>query len=456
MSSVLSVDDIRACMDGAIPAAVATCAPDGTPNVSLVSQVFYVDGAHVALSYQFFNKTRQNVLSTLRATALAIDPQTIARYRLALDYVRTEVDGPLFERMKAHLAGIASHTGMAGVFKLQGADVYRVRAIDPVPCVTLPEPAGRRNLLAAVRGVAQRVGGSTDLAHLFDETLFALEANLGIRHAMLLMADPPRERVYTVATRGYATSGVGSEIAFGAGVIGVAARERTPIRIMHATNEWGYGRAIRASAADDGFSDVIAKEIPLPGLSDSRSQLAVPLIAGDALVGVLFVEDVADRRFGYDDEDALLAIAGLLGPAIRGLQACADDADDAPGQRPRQPSVLGPPLKLRHYVADDSIFVGDDYLIKGVAGAILWKLVGDYARAGRTDFTNRELRLDPQIRLPDLFDNLEARLILLQRRLAERSDAVRIEKTGRGRFRLCVHRPMELQEISAGARQSGG
>jgi len=33
---------------------------------------------------------------------------------------------------------------------------------------------------------------------------------------------------------------------------------------------------------------------------------------------------------------------------------------------------------------------------------------------------------------------------------------VRIEKTGRGRFRLCVHRPMELQEISAGARQSGG
>jgi len=181
MSSVLSVDDIRACMDGAIPAAVATCAPDGTPNVSLVSQVFYVDGAHVALSYQFFNKTRQNVLSTRRATALAIDPQTIARYRLALDYVRTEVDGPLFERMKAHLAGIASHTGMAGVFKLQGADVYRVRAIDPVPCVTLPEPAGRRNLLAAVRGVAQRVGGSTDLAHLFDGQGVGLSGQLELQ-----------------------------------------------------------------------------------------------------------------------------------------------------------------------------------------------------------------------------------------------------------------------------------
>src|SRR5678815_4069827 len=112
--SALSVDDIRGCLDGAIPAAVATCSTDGTPNVSLVSQVFYVDDAHVALSYQFFNKTRQNVLATRRAVALAIDPLTVARYRLALDYQRTEVDGPLFERMKAHLAGIASHTGMAG------------------------------------------------------------------------------------------------------------------------------------------------------------------------------------------------------------------------------------------------------------------------------------------------------------------------------------------------------
>jgi len=73
--------------------------------VSLVSQVFYVDGAHVALSYQFFNKPRQNVLATRRATALAIDPQTIVRYRLALDYVRTEVDGPLMDRLARDTGG---------------------------------------------------------------------------------------------------------------------------------------------------------------------------------------------------------------------------------------------------------------------------------------------------------------------------------------------------------------
>jgi adenylate cyclase len=47
--------------------------------------------------------------------------------------------------------------------------------------------------------------------------------------------------------------------------------------------------------------------------------------------------------------------------------------------------------------------------------------------------------------LPDLGDNLEARLILLTRRLVERDACLRIEKTGRGRFRLLVQRPLLLE-----------
>jgi hypothetical protein len=94
------------------------------------------------------------------------------------------------------------------------------------------------------------------------------------------------------------------------------------------------------------------------------------------------------------------------------------------------------------------VFVDDDYLIKGVAGAILWRLLGAYIHEHRSDFTNRELRLDPAIRLPELSENLEARLILLQRRLAERCAFLRLEKTGRGRLRLVVSRPLRLVEAT--------
>lgn len=108
----------------------------------------------------------------------------------------------------------------------------------------------------------------------------------------------------------------------------------------------------------------------------------------------------------------------------------------------------GEPITLRRFACNDSLFVGDAYLIKGVAGAILWKLAGDYHDTGRTEFSNRELRLDPRIPLPDVSSNLEARLILLQRRLAERCPALGLERVGRGRFRLRVDRPLRLVEVA--------
>jgi len=457
----ISVDAIRDCLEGALPATIATCARDGTPNVSYVSQVNYVDSAHVALTFQFFNKTRENVLVNPRAAVLVIHPQTAARYRLQLEYLRTETEGPLFESMKAKLAGIASHTGMTGVFRLRGADVYRVLDIAQIPGRQLPSPTPRRNLLASLRACTQVFTRGTDLETLLEDLLAALAAHLGVSHAMVLMLDAPGKRLFTVASRGYPQSGVGSEIALGCGVIGVAAEQRTPIRISHMTAEYSYGRAIRESTERSGLGARLETAIPLPGLADSRSQLAAPILGGGALLGVLYVESPQDLRFSYDDEDALVAVAAQLGSALRALQEAESAPEPAP-VAPAQPAgglpsaqagglpsatAGGAPLVVRHYALDDSVFIGDDYLIKGVAGAILRKLLADYLRDGRTEFTNRELRLDRSIRLPDLADNLEARLVLLQRRLGERSGALRLEHSGRGRIRLCVERPVQLVEM---------
>jgi hypothetical protein len=109
------------------------------------------------------------------------------------------------------------------------------------------------------------------------------------------------------------------------------------------------------------------------------------------------------------------------------------------------PVASGPALRLKRFGRDNSVFLDDVYLIRGVAGAILWKLVSEYLRSGRREFTNRELRLAPELRLPDVQDNLEVRLLLLQRRLAEQHAPIRLEKAGRGRMRLHVECSISLQ-----------
>lgn len=438
--------DIRPCLEGAIPAVMATCSGDGMPNVAYISQVYYVDERHVALSFQFFNKTRQNILANPHATVLVLHPQTAAFFRLHIRYLRTETAGPLFEGMKAQLAGIASHTGMQGVFRLLGSDVYEVEQIEAVPGQPLPEPPARGGMLAAARRCSERLARCTSLDEALNAVLTTLTDFAGVEHAMVLMHDSSAQRLYTVASSGYSTSGVGSEIGMGQGVIGVAARERTPVRIMHMTNAYLYSQAMRSSFEANVPDVDSVTEIPYPGLAQPHSQLAVPVLSAGRLLGVLFVESPRPMQFGFADEDMLVAMAGHLGSAIDLMHANTEAAEPAAPVADARPAAAGAPLTVRHFASNDSVFVDNDYLIKGVAGAILWKLLRDHALLGRSEFSNRELRLDPSLRLPDVTDNLEARLVLLRRRLIEHGPYIRIDKTGRGRFRLQVQRPVELIE----------
>ena len=437
---------LRRCFEGVVPASIATCSADGVPNVTKLSHVHFVDDEQVALSYQFFNKTRENVLATGRATVEVLDPETARHYHLHLQYLRTETDGPLFETMKARLAAIASHTGMSKVFRLLGSDLYRVLRIDAADADPAAESGPDADLLATLRAFLAELSPCTELARLLDTTLLGLERHWDIRHAMALLLDSRREVLYTVASRGYRQSGVGSEIRLGDGIIGIAARERTPIRIGHAVEEYRYGQATRRYYADSGGGAELETEIPFPGLPDAGSQMAIPLLAAGRPLGVLYMESPQEQHFSYDDEDALAVLAGQLALTIELLNHAADHPDQHDGGS-AAPRVQGRPILIRHFPADNSVFVDDEYLIKGVAGAILWKLLSEHETTGRVDFTTRELRLDSSLKLPEVTDNLDARLILLQRRLVERCPAIGLEKTGRGRFRLVLGGPPRLSQM---------
>lgn len=114
------------------------------------------------------------------------------------------------------------------------------------------------------------------------------------------------------------------------------------------------------------------------------------------------------------------------------------------------------PVDVRYYERDGSVFLDTQYLIKGVAGALFWKLARENQERQRHEFSLRELRLaGAELRLPDVQDNLSTRLLLLQRRLNERHAAMQIHKAGRGRFRIEVERPLRLTQVPDPARARG-
>jgi adenylate cyclase len=121
--------EIREVMDNGIPLSLATCSRDGVPNVSPVSQVYYVDPQRVAISFQFFNKTIRNVRENPYASILLNDPLNERRWMLDVEYDHSETEGPIFEAMNVQIEAIASATGMKGIFKLRSADVYRVTSV---------------------------------------------------------------------------------------------------------------------------------------------------------------------------------------------------------------------------------------------------------------------------------------------------------------------------------------
>jgi len=237
---------------------------------------------------------------------------------------------------------------------------------------------------------------------------------------------------------------VSAEVVIGEGLIGSAAGQRVPVRTTNLSRERIFSKVVREEVARTGDAGRLDEEIPLPGIPDLQSQLVLPLEARGDLLGVLCLQGNVPGQFLAGDESRMLVVARHLAASMVAAGFGSTDASSS--------SVSMPPLKtsgrgvtVRYYPSDDTVFIDDVYLTKGMPGRILYRLLQIYVQQRRQEFTNKEIRLDPALKLPEFQDNLEARLILLRRRLDERSDVVRLERVGRGRLRLSVARPIALK-----------
>ncbi|MGA6826908.1 GAF domain-containing protein [Nitrospira sp. NS4] len=465
-TGLLRIEDLWPCLQGMIPAALSTCAPDGTPNITFISQISYVDARHIAISHQFFNKTHRNVRENPLACAMMLDPRTLQAYRLRLRFDHAESSGPLYDAMSLQLQAIASYSGMTDVFRLLAADVYEILGIERVEGFTrLPTPPPSEcpsrvfvdEDLVLLRLIGERLTRSELLGDLLETALQLLDERLGFRHAIILLADDRHDKLFTIASRGYPENGVGSEVGFGEGLIGMVARARRALRLSAIDHSLRYARAVRDRAEAVAGAEALCREIPLPGLPGAASQIAVPLMTRGRVIGVLAVESPDPLAFMPREDTMLTIIAGQLAAGIEQLGRESEEASPAAPAQTKPPRMTGSTPRTRHFCffhADDCVFVDGEYLVRNVPGRILWRLLTQHRDEGRSEFTNRELRMDAWLGLPEIKDNLETRLILLRKRMEQKCPDVRLVPRGRGRFALEAEVPIELAEKKGEPRPS--
>lgn len=418
---------------GVIPSPVATASADGTPNITYVSVVRLLDDERIAISNQFLGKTTSNLAANAHLVVRVVDPETLLEYDLEATRLHSERSGELFDSMRAQVDAIADQTGMSGVFRLRSAEVLRVDS-----CRLVDGSLGRRQRIrsssSALDGLSVLMTRLDDCHELGDVTQTALELLddlFGIGSSMLLMADHDLTSLFVVAHHG-SIEGVAAEVAVGEGVIGIAAQRRRQVLVPHLTRARTLYRAAALSRPDD------RQEIRLPGLVDAQSLVATPILLRGRLLGVLYVDSAEPGRFDATDGQLLDVIARYLGMRIALLDTTTDDL--APAPEPADPSVAA---GSRHravtfHDVDGTVLIDGDYVIRGVAGRILFAILSEHLRSGRTRFSNRELRFNRDIGLPPGNDNLDARLVALRRRLGERGDPFQLERVGRGQLELTL------------------
>jgi adenylate cyclase len=248
--------------------------------------------------------------------------------------------------------------------------------------------------------LAADMNRASDLGELLSTTLRSLDQLFGFSHSVAFMPDQ-RDRLVAIQRHGYHAPGA-AEVVVGEALIGTVALE--------------------------------------------KKVLAVPLTVAGRLVGVLAVE--SHRRAAFDaGHEAVLEIIGhqIAARVERLAQPDPEPLELAP-PRVRAPRATRVLRQFCYYRNDDCVFVDHEYLVRNVPAKILWRLLTLHEQEGRTQFTNRELRLDSALGLPSIRPNLESRLLLLRNRLEEKCREVGLVPIRRGRFALNVRCEIELVE----------
>ena len=164
--------------------------------------------------------------------------------------------------------------------------------------------------------VSADINSTLDLDEICDVALRTMDELFEFHHANILLLEPDNKTLRVIASRGYENQAIGGRVQIGTGVIGMVAQKR---RVMHVNNlgqQRAYAAAQRREMERSGRQAQLGEAIPVPGLPNAESQIAIPLLIRDDLIGVFSIESPVSRSFGDHERDLVSIVANQIASAI--------------------------------------------------------------------------------------------------------------------------------------------
>jgi adenylate cyclase len=190
----------------------------------------------------------------------------------------------------------------------------------------LNEAISRRTReVRVIQEIAAEINATLQLPEILAHILHAMDRVFGFHHAMVLLLEPDSGVLEVAACHGYPGSGVGAKVSVGQGVIGVVARRRKLMRVGNLRQQSAYAATVRDQMERAGQTEGLGEKAQLPGLEGAESQIAIPLLAKDELVGVFAVESERPNAFDVIDEQLIGLLAAQAASAVHNARLYQDE-----------------------------------------------------------------------------------------------------------------------------------
>ena len=174
----------------------------------------------------------------------------------------------------------------------------------------------RNNEINIIEKVASKISKSLDMDAIANTMLESMHRYFDFEHSMILLVDENKGSLKVIATYRYDDQGIGAEVKIGVGVIGMVAKKKKLMRMANMGAQKQYNNAIKEQVQPVNKGKPL-DEIVLPGLQNAESQVAIPMLIENELIGVFSVESDRVNIFDKSDELIIKILANQTASALQ-------------------------------------------------------------------------------------------------------------------------------------------